>query len=158
MIFFKVLLFVSVAFWLGGLMFWSFIVLPIAFKSFPKAEAGRFVSVIFPAADYWAVVFAVLTVTGLGGIFLGFYGTTEALMLEIPVGIMFLLTLHTAVVLHPRIQALRRKLQKQEFQETAHLDRIRFDFDRLHHRSVWIQMVIFILGFYVLGALPLLIP
>ena len=79
---------------------------------------------------------------------------SPSLALMILVGLIFVLTLYLIVSLHPQIRELKRKLSLSEFQGTAHQQTIQFTFNRLHRRSVWMHLLILILGFLSLGFIP----
>ena len=145
---------IALALWVGGLSLFSLVVTPVSFRRLPKEEAGRFVGLLFPAVDRWAVVWGTIATLSLLVTFLNRHFAPRSLALEIPVGIMLLLSLHSAYILHPQIQELRRKMALPEFQGTAHLEKLRFAFSHLHRRSVQLHTVMLVLGWFSLGLLP----
>ena len=145
---------ISLALWVGGLSLFSFVVIPVSFRRLPKEEAGRFVGLLFPAVYRWAVIWGTVTVISLFPVFLRRHFAARSLAIEIPIGVMLLLCLHSAYILQPQIQDLRRRMALPEFQGTAHLDKLRFSFGRLHRRSVQLYGLILVLGWFSLGLLP----
>jgi len=79
------------------------------------------------------------------------------LFLEIPLGVMVLLAIHSRWILHPQISDLQRRIADPKFAGTAHLEKLRTCFARLHKRSVQLRGVILFLGWFSLGLLPRLL-
>lgn len=104
--------------------------------------------------DRWSVGWGTVTCIALAGALLNRHFEPASLALELPVGVMLLITLHGAYVLHPQIQDLRRKIALPEYAGTARLEKFEFCFRNLHRNSVRIQMVNLVLGWYCLGILP----
>lgn len=143
---FRICAAIALALWVGGLSLFMGVVIPVSFHSFGKGEAARFLETLFPAVDRWCLVWAAVTV--------GVLFALRSLVLEVPVGLMFVLTLYTTRILHPEIHEVKRKLQLPEFQGTAHQQSIQFAFNRLHQRSVQLHGVILTLGLLSLGLTP----
>ena len=150
----KICAWIGLALWIGGLTLFIGVVTPVAFKTFGKEEAARFVGVLFPAVDRWALIWSLVTAGSLARIFLNRHFALRSLALELPVGLMVVLTLYTSLILHPHIRELKRKIDLPEFQQTAHQQTIQFAFHRLHRCSVQIHGVILTLGLLSLGLAP----
>ena len=73
---------------------------------------------------------------------------------KILVGLMFFLALHCALVLHPQIREVKRKLALPEFKATAHRETLEFACKNLHKRSVALRRALLILGVAALGLVP----
>ena len=140
--------------WVGGLTLFLGVMVPVCFRKLGKEEAARALELLFPVVDRWAVVWGAVTCVSLFLIFMSRHFTLRSLVLEVPVGILFGLTLHSAWNLHPQIQDLRRRMAMPEFQGTAHLDKLRFSFNRLHRESVRMHGVLLFLGLLSLGLMP----
>lgn len=145
---------IALALWVGGLSLFIGVVIPVSFRSFGKPEAGRFLDPLFPAVDRWCLIWAAVTAGALFALFLNRHFALRSLVLEIPVGLMFVLTLYTTLILHPEIHEVKRKLQLPELQGTAHQQSIQFAFNRLHQRSVQLHGLILTLGLFSLGLTP----
>lgn len=145
---------IGLSVWVGGLILLSGVVTPAAFRSLKREEASRFLEVLFPAVDRWACVWAWITVGALAVLFWKRHFEPASLVLEIPVGIMFLLTHHLAYVLHPQIREVKRKINLPEFQGTQHQETMRFAFEGMHRNSVRLHLAILILGFFALALVP----
>ena len=151
---FRICASVGLALWVGGLCLFMAVVIPTAFRSFGKEEAGRFLEVLFPAVDRWCLVWGVVAVGALALLFLKRHFALRSLALEIPVGLMFVLTLYIGLVLHPEIHELKRKINLPEFQSSVHQQTMKFAFDRLHRVSVRLHGAILTLGLLSLGLTP----
>ncbi len=140
--------------WVGSLALFMGVVTPAIFKNLPKEEAGKVVGILFPAVDRWLLACAAVAVGSLFFLFLNRHFALSSLFLEIPVGLMVVLTLYTSLVLHPQIRELKRTMNLSSFQGTTHQQTIQFTFNRLHLRSVQLNTAILALGLLSLGLTP----
>lgn len=62
-----------------------------------------------------------------------------------------ILTLYLAVIVHPQIRDLRRRVALPEFQGTAHLVRLRFCLDQMNR--LWIRVRAAVVALAALGVL-----
>ncbi|MBI3312534.1 MAG: DUF4149 domain-containing protein [Candidatus Omnitrophica bacterium] len=125
-------------------------VIPAAFRSLPREEAGRLVGLLFPPVQRWVSVWAA---AACGMLFLLFYRRhleARSLVLEIPLAIAALLTFYSAGIVQPEIQDIRRRMQQPEFQGTAHLEKLRVSFQHRHQLSVRLHGAILFLGWFTL--------
>jgi len=129
---------ISLALWVGGLGLFI----------------CRFLDAIFPGVDRWGLVWGTAAMGALILLFLNRHFALRSLVLEVPVAVMYLVTLHLTLVLHPEIYELKRKLSLPEFQGTAHRQTIQFAFNRLHRLSVQLHGIILVLGLLSLGLTP----
>ena len=150
----KSCIFIGLGLWVGGLSLWMGVIAPVSFRLLGREEAGRILNALFPPVDRWLMTWAIVSAGSLFFYFLNRHFTPRSLVLELPVALMFCLNYYTAVVLHPQVRDLRRRLNLPEFQNTSHLEKIRFAFDRLHRRSVQLHAVILFLGWLTLGLVP----
>jgi len=145
---------ISLSLWIGGLSLFVGVVVPAAFSAFQKEEAARFLGALFPSVDRWTLVWAAVTSGALFLVFLNRHLEPSSLVLELPVGVMFALTLYLGLILHPEIHDLKEKLDLPEFRGTAHQQTIQFAFERLHRRSVRLHGFLLFLGWLSLGLTP----
>ena len=124
----------TLACWLGGMMFFMTIVAPAVFKVLPIAEAGKFVSVLFPR--YYLLGYICGSIGFVLAVYLcaarmpRMWWAMAALALLIALGI----TIYAGAVVRPRVDAVRTVV------EEANPDLARrAEFDRLHHLSVMLN-------------------
>ncbi|MFQ5521910.1 MAG: DUF4149 domain-containing protein [Candidatus Methylomirabilia bacterium] len=106
----KFLTIVSVSFWLGAMIFFSFLVAPTAFSVLDRASAGQLLNVLFPRYYLFGIGMGALALAGVVGRLVQSGGK------EIPWGPLALLLLMLAMsgfsllVLLPHLQALRQAM------------------------------------------------
>ena len=140
----------SLALWIGGLTLFVLAVIPAVFRSFPKEEAGRLVGLLFPPVERWVSVWALAALVVLLLRFHGRHLEPRSLVLEIPLIAAALLTFYSAWVVQPEAQDVKRRMDQPEFKGTAHLEKLRFSFNRLHRLSVRLHGAILFLGWLTL--------
>ena len=137
----------SVALWIGGMAFFSFLAAPSIFKVLPREEAGRMVSDIFPKY-YWQGIIcgAIALATSVA---LGMRERWNILLIvrTIMIGVMMIGVLYSVVVLQPKIQAV--KAQITSFESLSPTDPLRLEFGRLHGRSFSVNAAVLLLGVVV---------
>jgi len=137
----------SIALWLGGMAFFSFIAAPSIFKALPREEAGKVVSDIFPKY-YWQgmICGAIALVTSVA---LGMRDRWNMLLIvrTIMIGVMVIGILYAVVILQPKIQAV--KAQITSFESLTPTDPLRLEFGRLHGRSFSVNAAVLLLGVIV---------
>jgi uncharacterized membrane protein len=137
----------SIALWIGGMAFFSFIAAPSIFKALPREEAGKVVSDIFPKY-YWQgmICGAIALVTSVA---LGMRDRWNMLLIvrTIMIGVMVIGILYAVVILQPKIQAV--KAQITSFESLTPTDPLRLEFGRLHGRSFSVNAAVLLLGVIV---------
>ena len=137
----------SIALWLGGMAFFSFIAAPSIFKALPREEAGKVVSDIFPKY-YWQgmICGAIALVTSVA---LGMRDRWNMLLIvrTIMIGVMVIGILYAVVILQPKVQAV--KAQITSFESLTPTDPLRLEFGRLHGRSFSVNAAVLLLGVIV---------
>ena len=137
----------SVALWIGGMAFFSFLAAPSIFKVLPREEAGRVVSDIFPKY-YWQGIIcgAIALATSVA---LGMRERWNILLIvrTIMIGVMVIGVLYSVVILQPKIQAV--KAQITSFESLSPTDPLRLEFGRLHGRSFSVNAAVLLLGVIV---------
>ncbi len=153
--------FIGLALWIGGWALMIGVVTPVIFRAhnqepplIRREEAERLLGVLFPAVDRWTLVWGGVTAGTLAALFLNRHFEPRSLVIEIPVGLMFLLNLHSVVILHPQIRELKRKINLPHYQGTSHQQTMQNAFNRLHLRSVQLHGLLLFLGIFVLGLCP----
>ena len=133
----KLLTIVSVSVWLGGIIFFSGLVAPLAFSVLEREHAARFVNAAFPRYYLFGIVLGVLALAGVVGRFVtgrgAPWGTLVLLLLMLGISVFVLL------VLMPRMDALR-----------AAPSRSSPAFVRLHGFSVALNLVTMVAGVAVI--------
>ncbi len=118
--------------WIGGVAFYSLLVLPILFTRLAPSEAGSIAALIFPAYYYSGVVFgALMLVVVLLEAGRGRRGWRAATLVA---SIMLACQIFAAFVVHPRMQELRGDPSG------------RAAFQRLHTRSVQLNSIVLLGG------------
>jgi uncharacterized membrane protein len=137
----------SIALWLGGMAFFSFLAAPSIFNVLPREEAGKVVSDIFPKY-YWQgmICGAIALATSIA---LGMRDRWNMLLIvrTIMIGVMVIGVLYAVVILQPKIQAV--KAQITSFESLAPTDPLRREFGRLHGRSFSVNAAVLLLGVIV---------
>jgi uncharacterized membrane protein len=137
----------SIALWIGGMAFFSFMAAPSIFKVLPREDAGKVVSDIFPKY-YWQGIIcgAIALITSIA---LGTRDRWNTLLIArtIIIGVMVLGILYTVVILQPKVQAV--KAQITSFESLAPTDPLRLEFGRLHGRSFSVNAAVLLLGVIV---------
>jgi uncharacterized membrane protein len=137
----------SVALWIGGIAFFSFMVAPSIFKVLPREEAGMVVSDIFPKYYWQGIICGAIAL--ITSITLGVRERWNILLIvrTIMLGVMVVGILYSVVVLQPKIQAV--KAQVPSFESLAPTDPLRLEFGRLHGRSFSVNAAVLLLGVIV---------
>jgi uncharacterized membrane protein len=137
----------SVALWIGGIAFFSFLAAPSIFKVLPRQEAGQVVSDIFPKYYWQGIVCGAIALAT--SVALGMRERWNILLIvrTITIGVMVIGVLYSVVVLQPKIQAV--KAQITSFESLAPTDPLRLEFGRLHGRSFSVNAAVLLLGVIV---------
>jgi uncharacterized membrane protein len=137
----------SVALWIGGIAFFSFLAAPSIFKVLPRQEAGQVVSDIFPKYYWQGIVCGAIALAT--SVALGMRERWNILLIvrTITIGVMVIGVLYSVVVLQPKIQAV--KAQITSFESLAPTDALRLEFGRLHGRSFSVNAAVLLLGVIV---------
>jgi uncharacterized membrane protein len=137
----------SIALWIGGMAFFSFLAAPSIFAVLPRQDAGKVVSDIFPKY-YWQGIIcgAVALVTS---VVLGMRGRWNVLLIlrTIMIAVMLIGVLYSVVILQPQIHAVRAQITA--FETLSPTDPLRLEFGRLHGRSFSVNAAVLLLGVIV---------
>ena len=144
----RFLLILSLVVWIGGIIFFSFVVAPAAFSLLPTQElAGRVVGRSLGALHYVGLI--------CGAIFLlatFLIDLKRAMVLRAAVGLMLLCTAISQFGITPQMQRVRAAVGGS-IQALPPQDAGRAAFDRLHRFSVILEGVVLFGGLIVVGIL-----
>jgi uncharacterized membrane protein len=138
----------SIALWVGGMAFFSFIAAPSIFKVLPREEAGKVVTEIFPRYYWQGIICGAIAL--LTSVALGVRERWNMLLIvrTIMIAVMLVGLLYSMVILQPKIQAV--KAQVTSFDSLSPSDPLRLQFGRLHGRSFSVNAAVLLLGVIVL--------
>lgn len=127
----------ALAFWVGVMLFFSGLLAPVAFQTFPQAQAGDLMNKLF--APYHVVGYVCGTAALLTAWFAGgFRGKVRNALLIVLLGA----TLYAGLVLSPEARTLRVELRQTDAATENPATRARFDM--LHRRAVMLNGAILI--------------
>ena len=137
----------SIALWIGGMAFFSFLAAPSIFHVLPREEAGKVVTDIF-AKYYWQGIIcgAVALATS---VVLGMRERWNILLIvrTVTIVVMLIGVLYSVAILQPKIQAV--KAQVTSLESLSPTDPLRLEFGRLHGRSFSVNAAVLLLGVVV---------
>jgi hypothetical protein len=126
----------ALAFWVGGVALFTFVLTPILFRTQPRDLAGKIVGVLFPGYFRWGLACGAVALVCLllqrGRHFL------PALALLV---LMLAATSYQALVIEPKAAALKEQIGS--FETTPKEDPLRREFARLHAVSAVCNIVVF---------------
>ena len=139
MSFLTVLYRLALAFWVGGVALFTFVLTPILFKTQPRDLAGKIVGVLFPGYFRWGLACGAVALLCLllqrGRHF------APALVLLV---LMLAATSFQALVIEPKAAALKKQIGS--FETTPKTDPLRREFSRLHGISAVCNLAVFVGG------------
>ncbi|HSF29818.1 MAG TPA: DUF4149 domain-containing protein [Candidatus Tectomicrobia bacterium] len=137
----------SIALWIGGMAFFSFMAAPSIFKVLAREEAGKVVSDIFPKYYWQGIICGVIALAA--SVALGVRERWNMLLIArtVMIAVMMVGILYAVIVLQPQIQAV--KAQITSFESLAPTDPLRLEFGRLHGRSFSVNAAVLLLGVIV---------
>lgn len=135
----------SLACWLGAIIFFSFFTAPVVFNRLPRPDAGRVVSGIFPryyilgyVAGFVALGLAFYMMEAQGP--LGWWSATIAALI-----FALVCTFYAGMVVRPRIDAIRSVTEQPNPDPVQ-----KADFDRMHQLSVTLNGAVLLLDLFAL--------
>lgn len=136
MSFVTVLYRLALAFWVGGVALFTFVLTPILFRTQPRDLAGRIVGVLFPGYFRWGLACGAVALVCLllqrGRHFV------PALVLLV---LMLAATSYQALVIEPKAAALKEQIGS--FETTPKDHPLRRQFSRLHGLSAACNLAVF---------------
>ena len=143
MVIFNFIYLLSLVVWIGSIVFFSFFVAPVVFKSLEREKAGELVGIIFPR--YYKVGYACGTLILLSFLAAG----TEGINLKwCAWGTMCLTSVLAGVVVNPKAKLLKEKIKSASEEEKSKLEP---KFKSLHSFSVKLNAVTLFSGLWLLG-------
>lgn len=138
----------SLALWIGGMAFFSFIAAPSVFKVLPRDEAGKVVTEIFPKYYWEGIICGAIALAS--SLALGMRTSWSVLLTvrTILLGIMIIAVLYAVLVLEPQVHAVKEQITS--FESLSPTDPLRLEFGRLHGRSFSVNAAVLLLGIIVL--------
>jgi len=139
MSFLTVLYRLALAFWVGGVALFTFVLTPILFKTQPRDLAGKIVGVLFPGYFRWGLACGAVALLCL----LLQRGRNFAPALVLLV-LMLAATSFQALVIEPKAAAIKKQIGS--FETTSKTDPLRREFSRLHGISAACNLAVFVGG------------
>jgi uncharacterized membrane protein len=137
----------SIALWIGGIAFFSFMAAPSIFHVLPREQAGNVVEAIFPKYYWQGIVCGAIAL--VASVLLGMRERWNTLLIvrTLMLGLMLIGVLYAVVILQPQIHAV--KSQVPSLESLAPTDPLRLEFGRLHGRSFSVNAAVLLLGVIV---------
>jgi hypothetical protein len=137
----------SIALWIGGMAFFSFMAAPSIFKVLGREEAGKVVADIFPKYYWQGIICGAIAL--LTSVVLGMRERWNILLIvrTIMIGVMFIRWWPTFFRNTTGIQTV--KAQITSFESLSPTDPLRLEFGRLHGRSFSVNAAVLLLGVVV---------
>ena len=137
----------SLALWIGSIVFFSFLAAPSIFRVLPREAAGTVVAAILPKYYWEGIICGVLCLAT--SLVLGVRNRWSVLLIVrvVLLGLMLVAVLYAVVSLQPKIQAV--KAQISTVAGLSPTDPLHVEFGRLHQRSVGINSAVLLLGIAV---------
>ena len=143
MVIFNFIYLLSLVVWIGSIVFFSFFVAPVVFKSLEREKAGELVGIIFPR--YYKIGYACGTLILLSFLAAG----TEGIDLKwCAWGTMCLTSVLAGVVVNPKAKLLKEKIKSASEEEKSELEE---KFKSLHSFSVKLNAVTLFSGLWLIA-------
>jgi len=126
----------AVAFWVGGVAIFTFVLTPIIFRSYDRDAAGRIVGFLFPAYFRWGLACGLVGLVCL----LAMRGRNFVAALVI-ILVMLSLSAFGAFYIEPRAAELKRQIPS--FVTTPKDHPLRREFSKLHAVSAVCNLAVF---------------
>lgn len=139
----RILFWLSLIVWLGGVVFFSFVAAPGIFRVLPVAEAGRVVGGIFPRYYALGTLAGVVGLVCAALLYRASGGATVWAMIVLVLTLMLGANLVASRVVHPRAHLLKASMQDGSGQVG---DDLKARFDRLHRLAVQLNGAVLLLG------------
>lgn len=141
MVVFNFIYLLSLVCWLGSIVFFSFFVAPVVFKTLDREKAGEIVGILFPRYYKLGYICGAL-------ILLSFLMIGEAGLKWCAWGIMILGSGLAGLVINPKAKILKEKLKTSPDSEKLTLEA---KFKTLHSLSVKLNALVLFSGLWLLG-------
>jgi len=129
----------ALAFWIGGVALFSFVLTPILFKTQPRDLAGKIVGVLFPGYFRWGLLCGGAALACLLALQRDWPNPSQVLLV-----VMLAATGVQAVFIQPKAAELKRQIGS--FEQTPKDHPLRREFSRLHGFSALLNLLVFVGG------------
>ena len=126
----------AVAFWVGGVAIFTFVLTPLIFRGYGRDTAGQIVGTLFPGYFRWGLVCGSVTLAALLVVRGKRFVPAAALLV-----LMLAITSFQAFWVEPRAAALKREIPS--FETTPKEHPLRREFSRLHAVSAACNLSVF---------------
>ena len=130
---------IAVAFWVGGVAIFTFVLTPILFKSYDRDLAGQIVGQLFPAYFRWNMACGLVSLVAL--LIMRGRNFTPAVAIIL---VMLSLSAFGAFYIEPKAAALKKEIHS--FVTTPKEHPARKEFARLHAISAVCNITVFVGG------------
>jgi len=149
---FQFLLLLALALWVGAMVFFSAVVAPTVFQALDRPAAGKLLAELFPTYYRAGAACGALALVAVLLLFLFDSGSRALRFLQIVLIVLMLAaTLYAGWMLEPRIHELRT--ERTSASSKPQRDAAESLFQKLHLRSVRVNVGVMALGIAVLGSL-----
>ncbi len=142
----RIVYLISLSLWVGGVVFFSFLVAPVLFRAFPVERAGETVGVIFPGYHKLGILCGLSALASL--VLVALIERKWPLVRLSLLGVMVVVNLYAGLVTGPRASQLREAIHQKQG-ETASLE-LKNEFHRFHQQAVFFNGTILLLGVVLL--------
>lgn len=136
----------AIAFWVGGVAIFSFVLTPIIFRSYNRDMAGEIVGRLFPAYFRWGLACGVVALLAL----IAARGR-QSLVPAVLLVFMLSVTLFQTLYVEPKAAELKREIRS--FETTPKDHPLRREFSRLHGISAVCNLGVFAGGVVLVALL-----
>lgn len=144
-VFVKFTYLMSLAVWVGSMIFFSFIGAPSIFKILEKPMAGRVVGDIFP--KYWIIGYICGAIALASLFYLWKKGSSGTTVIVTLLSIMLCTALYAGLCVGPRARNIKARITATENAEEK--EDLRKRFSKIHRRSMEMNVTILIMGITV---------
>lgn len=135
---FRFLLLISMAVWVGMLIFFTFFITPSIFKVLPRELAGDLVGALFP--KYWMIGYAAGVLSLLSIIAISLIEKTFPTAVLSLVALMTALTFYSGLVVGARAMTMSAEIRS--IQDPVKKEEMRAGFKKVHAKSAAINLAI----------------
>ena len=127
---------IAVAFWVGGIAIFTFVLTPTLFRTLTRDQAGSIVGILFPGYFRWGLACGAVALVTLLILRDRAFVTKLIIILA-----MLAITSVQAFVIEPRAAALKKEIPS--FETTSREHPLRREFSRLHALSAACNLSVF---------------
>ncbi len=132
--------FITLVVWIGGIVFFSFILTPTLFKQLSKEITSKVLDVVFPKYYFMGMVCSVLALITSFTQGLRLTGSTVLLLL------MLAMTFYAGLSLYPKAHQLKIEIKGYSNEKSVPAE-VKSQFKKTHKWAVILNMLVLIFGF-----------